>query len=52
MHPFIAATDSKIGETLTVLPIPPAAVGILTMSTFVFLLLVTFAFRSIGSRHR
>jgi predicted dinucleotide-binding enzyme len=29
----------------------PLAVGILAMSAFVFLLLVTFSFRSVGSRH-
>jgi hypothetical protein len=28
------------------------AVGVLAMSAFIFLLLVTFAFRSVGSRHQ
>jgi hypothetical protein len=50
MHALIAAAEST--EVVTELPIPPAAIGILTMSTFVFLLLVTFAFRSVGTRHR
>ena len=32
--------------------IPAAAVGILTMAAFVLLLVVTLAFRSVGSRNR
>lgn len=32
--------------------LPGAAVGILAMGAFVLLLLVTLAFRSVGSRHQ
>ncbi len=49
MHSLMAAAAE---EAFNELPIPPAGVGILVMSTFVFLLLVTFAFRSVGTRHR
>ena len=38
-------------EAESFLPIPAQAVGILAMSTFVLLLLITFAFRSVGTRH-
>jgi hypothetical protein len=31
--------------------LPPAAVAILVMSVFIFLLLVTFGFRSVHTRH-
>lgn len=33
------------------LPMPPEAFGLLTLGTLLFLLLVTWAFRSVGSRH-
>lgn len=46
---LLAAAEEA--EHVSVLPIPPAAVGIIAMSAFVFLLLLTFAFRSVGTRH-
>lgn len=52
MHPLLIATVEQTEEVVNELPIPPAAFGILAMSTFVLLLLVTFAFRSVGTRHR
>jgi hypothetical protein len=52
MHAMLIAAVEQTEEVVTELPIPPAAIGILAMSVFVFLLLVTFAFRSVGTRHR
>lgn len=37
-------------ETMN-LPIPPLAFGIVAISTFALLLLVTLAFRNVGRRH-
>ncbi len=45
----LAITVSEAAENTG---LPAAAVGILAMGAFVFLLLVAFAFRSVGSRHR
>ena len=33
------------------LPIPPWAFGLLALAAFVLLLLITFAFRSTGTKH-
>jgi hypothetical protein len=33
------------------LPIPPAAIGLLAFTGLMTLLFITFAFRSIGTRH-
>lgn len=33
------------------LPIPPAAIGLLAFAALMTLLFVTFAFRSVGTRH-
>lgn len=41
------ASDEHAAE----LPIPPAAYGILALSALVALLLVGYAFRSVGTRH-
>lgn len=38
-------------ETAAHSGLEPMAVGILAMSVLVFLLLVTFSFRSVGTRH-
>jgi hypothetical protein len=38
-------------EAAHVLPVSPAAFGLLALGAFAVLLLVTFAFRSIGNRH-
>lgn len=51
MHPMLIAAAVQAEEVVNELPIPVAGYGILTMSGFVFLLLVTFAFRSVGTRH-
>jgi hypothetical protein len=42
---------AAVEEAESFLPVPPAAIGILTMATFILLLLITFAFRSVGTRH-
>ncbi len=52
MHPLLIAATEQAGEAVNELPIPPAGFGILAMSGFVLLLLITFAFRSVGTRHR
>jgi hypothetical protein len=38
-------------EKASSLPIPPEAFGLLALAGFGLLLLVTFAFRSVGNRH-
>lgn len=48
MHILLAAAE----ETHNVLPAPPMAFGIVSMSVLVFLLVVTLAFRSVSHRHR
>ena len=45
---FVAADSAEKASTL---PIPPFAFGLLAMAVFGFLLLVTFAFRSVAHRH-
>ncbi len=45
---LIAAEGAEHGATL---PIPPIAFALLTIAFFGFLLLLTFAFRSVGHRH-
>jgi hypothetical protein len=46
------ATVAAAGEEhLRELPIPPVAFGLLGLAAFGLLLLVTFAFRSVGTRH-
>ncbi len=47
----VVATAVQEGETLRELPVPPAAIGLLTIAFFGLLLLVTYAFRSVGTRH-
>ena len=49
MESLVAVVAAQVKHTP---PIPAAAVGILSMSVLVFLLLITLAFRSVGSRHR
>lgn len=52
MHSLlIAAAVEETHEVVNELPVPPIGYGLLAMSAFVFLLLVTFAFRSVGTRH-
>ena len=38
-------------EKASSLPIPPIGFGLLSVAFFAFLLLVTFAFRSVSNRH-
>lgn len=45
---FTAATE---GETLRELPIPPVAFGLVALAAFGALLVLTYAFRSVGNRH-
>lgn len=47
----VAAAAAEEGEHLKELPIPPVAFGLLAVVAFAALLLVTFAFRSVGTRH-
>lgn len=51
MPAFLTAAAAHAEETAIELAIPPAAIGILAMSGFVLLLIVTFAFRNVGTRH-
>lgn len=44
---IIAAAEAKVTE----LPIPAPAIGLLAFSGLMLLLFVTFAFRSVGTRH-
>ncbi|MGP7961233.1 hypothetical protein ACTVCO_10570 [Sanguibacter sp. A247] len=44
----LRASESTV---VTELPIPPIAYGLLTLAALLALLLVTFAFKSSGTRH-
>lgn len=45
-------TDVAASEhAATVLPIPPAAYGLLAFTALIGLLFVAYAFRSVGTRH-
>jgi hypothetical protein len=48
---FLAETAANGEEALRELPIPPAAIGLLALAGFGLLLVITFAFRSVGNRH-
>jgi|1186.fasta_scaffold585398_2 predicted permease len=48
---MVATLVTETAEKTTELPIPPAAFAILALAFFGVLLLVTFAFRSVGHRH-
>lgn len=50
MHAAALAVE-KAAEAVHELPIPPVAYGLLGFSALVGLLLVTYAFRSVGTRH-
>ena len=43
--------DAESAETLTELPVEPIWFGVIAMGIFIALLLVTFAFRSVHTRH-
>ncbi len=42
---------AETAEKASALPIPPFAFALLAIAMFAFLLLVTFAFRSVANRH-
>jgi hypothetical protein len=48
---MVATLVTETAEKTTDLPIPPAGFAILALAVFGLLLLVTFAFRSVGNRH-
>jgi hypothetical protein len=48
---MIASLVAESTEKASTLPIPPAGFALLAIAFFAFLLLVTFAFRSVGNRH-
>ena len=50
MHLAQLAAQSATA-TVTVLPVPPVVFGITAFGGLVALLLVTYAFRSVGTRH-
>ncbi|WP_198950073.1 hypothetical protein [Kineosporia sp. A_224] len=47
----LATVAAEGEEQLRELPIPPVAFGLLALAAFGLLLLVTFAFRSVSTRH-
>ena len=46
-----AVLGSRPKKQSTYLPIPPAGFGVLAFTVLMTLLFVTFAFRSVGTRH-
>ena len=48
---YLAQAVEGSEEQLRELPIPPAGYGLLALAAFGLLLVVTFAFRSVGQRH-
>ena len=48
---FLAETAAEGGAALHDLPIPPSGFGLLSLAVFGLLLVVVFAFRSVGNRH-
>ena len=48
---MVASLVAETAEQGSNLPIPPAGFGLLAIAFFGFLLLLTFAFRSVGNRH-
>ena len=48
---LLAKTVEETEHVTHSLPIPPLAFGLIAFGTFVALLLVTFAFKSVGTRH-
>jgi hypothetical protein len=48
---MVATLVTETAEHTRDLPIPPAGFAILALAVFGLLLLVTFAFRSVGNRH-
>jgi hypothetical protein len=50
-RPMTASLVLADAEKASTLPIPPIAFALLAIAFFGFLLLVTFAFRSVANRH-
>ncbi|GHS88810.1 hypothetical protein [Cellulomonas hominis] len=50
MHAALLAAEA-VAETTHELPFPPAVFGLAGFGALVALLLVTYAFRSVGTRH-
>jgi predicted permease len=48
---MVASLVAETAEQGSSLPIPPLGFGLLAIAFFGFLLLLTFAFRSVGHRH-
>ena len=48
---FLLTEGTEGAEATQQLAIPPLAYGLLAVAFFAVLLLVTFAFRSVGNRH-
>lgn len=46
---FVAAAEGS--EAVNELPFPPVAFGIIAFAALMSLLAITFAFKSVGSRH-
>jgi hypothetical protein len=48
---FLAETAAEGEHVLRELPIPASGFGLLSLAAFGLLLVITFAFRSVGNRH-
>jgi hypothetical protein len=51
MMGFLASSAVEAAETHFTTPYPPATYGLGALVVFGLLLLITFAFRSVGNRH-
>ncbi|MGN8246092.1 hypothetical protein ACTHAM_003224 [Cellulomonas soli] len=51
MHAALIAAAEQAAETGSTLPFPPVVFGIGAFAGLVAMLLVTYAFRSVGTRH-
>lgn len=48
---YLATAVEGGEEQLRELPIPPVAFGLITLAVMGLLLVITYAFRSVGNRH-
>ncbi len=48
---LLSGAAEETAEVHNELPMPPEAFGLAALGTFAFLLLVTWAFKSVGTRH-
>lgn len=51
MHAALLAAEEGAAEVHNALPVSPVVFGLTALGVLVALLLVTFAFRSVGTRH-